>query len=185
MENINVKYYLVLEKRPYDYLPINIDLLDIGSGINYTDIVSIDLFTKAFTKEEIFNSIKNSNTVTDDYMKGNLMVIAIPEKSKKYSHSYPALTSDVLNGFDFPTYIIMNIKDKNIMNAILMKFSNIVKNEEMKDQLKMAIQSENVKEILKILLQMPYIQNRELCLYIMEKLNNKENSYELLRKKAA
>ena len=185
MENLETKFMLALEKRPFDYMPINIALLDIGNGINYSTISDIDVFTKSYTKEEILDSIKLANIVTDEYLAGNLIVVEIYENNLKYLHKYPVLTNDVTDGFDLISFLYNNLQDKNLMNSLIVKYNNLSNDVELTNEFKQAILNKDVQTIVRILYLMPYIKNRELCLYIIDKLIKKDRSKDLIRKKAA
>lgn len=179
-------YLLVLEKRPFDYMPINISLLDISYGKNLNTLKDIDTFTKAYTKSEIINSVIKANIVTQDYIDGQLVVVEIENNNKKYLHKYKALTNDFVNGFDLVKFIYENITNKNVMNSIIVKCSNLLKNNQ--DTLNNLKESINIKDIRATLLTfytLPYETKRELEIYIIDKYHNLDKKDELIRTKAA
>jgi hypothetical protein len=183
MENLKNRYMLVLERRPFDYMPINIGQLDIGSGINYNSMRDIDTFTKAFSKKDIIDSVKRSNLVTDEYLNGNMILIEIEDNNSKYLHKYPALTSDLTEDFDLVSFIYSNINDKNLMNSIIVKYSNLYHDDDMIAMIKDASNNKDTRSVLRFIYMMPYDKMRELYIYILTKLYTKEKS--MARIKAA
>ena len=184
MSEINNCYFLALERRPFDYMPINLALLDIGNGVNYNSIYDIDIFTRAFSKEEIIESVKRANIVTDEYLSGSLYIVELEDGKAKYKHKYKALTSDILDNFNLVNFIYNNVNNKNIMNSIIVKCSNLLKEQtSIITNLKQAIANEDVKELIRLLCELPYDVVRELSLYIVEKYNKEEKI--IVRKKAA
>lgn len=178
-------YLLVLEKRPFDYMPININLLDlIDNSKVYNSIKDIDDFTKQYTKKQIIDSIINANIVTSEYLTGDLLIIEIINNNKKYLHKYKALTKDIINDFDLIKFIYTNINNKNILNSISVKLQNLIEkeDEELLILFKDSVNKKNVKDIVKILFFLPYEYQREIDLYLIEKYHNLEKN-ELKRRK--
>ena len=49
-------YYLVVEARPKEFMPIDINIL-LKSNMNFSGIEIIDSFTKEYTYDELMNMI--------------------------------------------------------------------------------------------------------------------------------
>ena len=114
-----MNYFLVLEKRPKDFMPINIGILTKDDLHNFTSLQSIDDFTRKYLEEDIKKMIKDNNLVTEDYLEGKLWVI----NENKYR--YKLFTKDVNMSLD--TFLLENIDNKQIMNKftnIYLKYSN-------------------------------------------------------------
>ena len=89
-----------------------------------------------------------------------------------------------MNSFDLLSFIYTNISNKNIMNSIVVKYQNLIPDDiEGVKYLKECINNEDIRNFIKIIYMMPYIKNRELGLYIIEKFNTKEKDF--TRKKSA
>lgn len=154
-------YFLSLEKRPGDFMPLNISLLSYDNMKDYSSLENIDEFTRKYTKKELLDIIKNSNIVTPDYLEGNLLVI----NDKKYR--YPLFTKDITMSLD--TFFINNINDKQIMNKfinIYLKYSsnNI-------SLIKEAIKEKKVDIILQNLFLLSYENIRFIYFYLYNHIN--------------
>ena len=183
MEKSNLKYMLALENRPFDYMPIDLSLLDIGSGINYNTFQEIDSLTKAYTKAEILNSIERSNTITDEYINGDLIIIQLEEGKSKYIHKHRVITYDFLNNFDIISFIYGNFSNKALMNSIIVKVSNLVEDDLLISSIKEAYQSNDMRNFIKFLYILPYDKYHDLTCYILDKYHQKEDV--MTRKKVA
>ena len=153
-----MNYFLVLEKRPKDFMPINISILSKDDNYNYSSLQSIDEFTRRYTEEEIRDIIKENNIVTDDYLNGTLCVI----NENKYR--YKLFTKDINMSMD--TFLIKNIKNKQIMNKfvnIYIKYSN-----DNTALLKEAIKNEQLDVILQLLFSLDYEKIRGIYFYLFE-----------------
>lgn len=158
---IIMAYFLSLEKRPGDFMPLNISLLSYDNMKDYSSLENIDEFTRKYTKKELLDIIKNSNIVTPDYLEGNLLVI----NDKKYR--YPLFTKDITMSLD--TFFINNINDKQIMNKfinIYLKYSsnNI-------SLIKEAIKEKKVDIILQNLFLLSYENIRFIYFYLYNHIN--------------
>ena len=71
------------------------------------------------------------------------------------------------------------------MNSLVVKFSNLVETYDEVDILKKAIAARDIRDIIRIIYALPYLKNRELCLYIIDKLITKDQEKDFVRKKAA
>src|SRR5574344_472836 len=210
--NVNI-YNLVIKKDRGNYMPINISLLGFNLG-KLNDIMSIDMFTSKYSKEELLKAIKNANIVTSDFLDGELKIAKLDVKKHKYIVDYPILTSDYLNGFNLNNYLNNNIKDKSIMNILRSKYKDIlvdknvnVDNEEtnafidfskikeeniikksINDKLLEFDEAKNnydVEKLIKIIFSLDYIDSKKLCSYIIENKMELKNNKELLREKVA
>jgi hypothetical protein len=210
--NVN-KYDLVIKKDRGNYMPINISLLGF-SYENLNDIMSIDMFTSRYSKEELLSAIKNANIIPNEYLFGELKIAKLDLNKHKYIVDYPVLTSDYLNGFNLEVYLNNNVKNKVIMNTLRSKYKDILddKNEnfdseeinafidfsKIKEQniirknindklleFDEAKNNNNVNKLLEIIFSLDYIDSRKLCSYIIENKIELKNGKELLREKAA
>ena len=154
-----MNYFLVLEKRPKDFMPINIQIINKDQKTNYLTIQNIDNFTRNYTSLEIKDLIKQNNLVTEDYLNGNLWVI----NENKYR--YPVFTKDINLSMD--DFLIKNINNKQLMNKFINIYSKYSK--ENLDLLKENIQKEKVANILQILFSLDYLSIRNIYFYINEK----------------
>lgn len=151
----NSNYYLVLEYRHGDFMPIDINLLN-KSNINFNEIKSIDNFTKKYSKEEIIDLIKENNLVPKEYLNGDLLII----NDKKYR--YQLLTKN--DSFALDTFIIDNISNKVVMNKLVNIYQKYTK--ENIDLLKKTINSQNIKDTLDVLLSLDYEILRNIYVYL-------------------
>lgn len=139
MDKIN--YYLVLEKRVGDFNIIDINKLDICDRYCLNDIASIDLFTCRFMENEIKESIKRNNLVSDDYINGYFKIISdkrhrLPILSKeKYDLIRDFQNNDVEISKEFKNKLYSaykkiadkEFKDIDFKNGILNKFNETLK----------------------------------------------------------
>ena len=68
------RHFLALLKRPGDYVFIAISKLDIANGIPRISLQAIDSFAMNFTIDEIIQSIKRANIVSEEYLNGQLVI---------------------------------------------------------------------------------------------------------------
>ena len=158
MVNKNV-YHLVLELKPGDFMPIDINIL-LNNNNNYFSIEQIDSFTKKYTNEELLELIEKSNIVPKEYLNGKLHII----NNKKYR--FEVLYKDT--NFSFDNFFINNIKDKQKMN----KFINIYLkySKENSNTLKDAINNEDVYSILSLLFMLSYEEVRNIYTYMLNNI---------------
>ena len=155
MINKNI-YHLVLELKPGNFMPIDINILTNDNN-NYNTIEQIDSFTKKYTNIELLELIKNNNIVPFEYLNGKLHII----NSHKYR--YEVLYKDT--NFSLDDFFINNIKDKQKMNKfvnIYLKYSkdniNILKD---------AINNEDIYSILNLLFMLSYENVRNIYTYML------------------
>ncbi len=150
-------YTLVLEKRPNDFMPIDINLLVNNIGMNdFYQIEKIDEFTKKYTKDEIYDLIKRANVVTEDYLNGKLEII----NNKKYR--FPILTKDI--NWSIDDFFKKYINDKQVMNKFINIYQKYSNNNI--ETLKEAIKEHDINIILKILFSLTYINVRNIYFYL-------------------
>lgn len=175
MEEKEIKYFLVLERRTGDYNIININQLDICNSYTGNDLLSIDCFTAQFSEEEIRLSIIKNNIVHSDYYDGNMKVISDAK------HNFKILTKDMLNVIKkfqidntpfsgelktklFGAYkkvIDTSFKDASFIKGML-------------DRFKIAIKNNNKEEVFSILEELPYKSVRTIYFTIYDVIK-KEN----------
>jgi len=147
-------YHLVLEARPKEFMPIDINLL-LGNKEkeSYTSLMEIDKFTKKFTKEEIFIMIKDVNIVSDNYLNGTLDII------NDHKYRFGVITKD--DEFSLDTFFEKYFDDKIIMN----KFYNVYIKycSSTKDEMKSALEEKNLNKVLNVLFNNSYENVR--CIY--------------------
>lgn len=157
----NAVYHLVLEARPGDFMPIDINLLlNNALPLNYNTLNAIDEFTKKYSEKEILQMIESNNIVSENYLRGKLKII----NDNKYR--YLVMTSDL--NFSIDTFFSEYITNKRMMN----KFLNIYIKycSETKEEMKKALNNENIYEVLKILFNNSYEQVRNIYTYLYENI---------------
>lgn len=154
-------YHLVLEARPKEFMPIDINiLLNNKQSVNYSSLMDIDRFTKAYTKSEIFDMIKESNIVPDNYLDGSLDII------NDHKYRFGVITKD--DDFSLDTFFNNYIDNKTILN----KFMNVYIKycSDTKEEMKKALLTKNVNNILNVLFQNSYEKVRSIYLYLYENI---------------
>ena len=149
-------YHLVLENRPNDFMPIDINIIAKGKSYGFKSIEEIDSFTKKYSKEDIMVMITDSNIVPYDYLNGKLQIIN--DNKYRYDVLYKTTT------FSLDDFFTNNIANKRIMN----KFLNIYLkcNESSSEEMKSAIKKENISEILDLIFKLPYLDVRNIYTYL-------------------
>lgn len=165
MDNENkTLYYLVVEARPKEFMPIDINILEGTSNKFYNSLEIIDMFTKKYSYDEIMKMILENNLLPINYLNGSLCVI----NNKKYR--FQLLTKD--DNMSIDLFFINNINDKQIMNKFYNIFLKYVKDEETISKLKNYLIEKNIESILEILYSLSYEKIRSIYLYL-ENLNIK------------
>jgi len=154
-----MKYNLVLEARPGDFMPIDINVLAKNSE-NYNFLENIDAFTIKYSTFELIEMIKSVNIVPDEYLNGHLWVI----NDNKYR--YKVLTKNRAVSLDL--FLKDNILDKQKMNKFLNIFNKYAK--EKQELMKKSIQERDIKSILALLFSLPYENVRNIYTYIEENI---------------
>lgn len=175
-----VKYFLVLEKRPGDYNLIDITKLDICDTIITTDLGTIDAFTSKYEETEIKASIERSNMAQSEYLSGSLKIISDMHHhlniltKETFSNIMEFQNSDLEIDKDFKNKlygyykkIIETLKDNNFVAYSL-------------DGFKEALRSNNKPEIFRLISELPYAKSRSMYFMIGEEYAKKRE--ENLRK---
>jgi len=155
MEN---KYYIAIETKPKNYFPINLLDLKISNKFNTFSLEELDKFTLKFNKQEIIDSIKESNLleITND------MPLVVIYYEKNMVRKINALTKDI--NFDMWKNINDNYKDKNYLNKIYNFLNNKISSEELSE----IKECQDIKEFFNKLSYLPYLIQRKLYLYLYE-----------------
>ncbi len=154
-------YYLVVEARPKEFMPIDINIL-LKSNMNFSSIQIIDSFTKNYSEEELMNMIIQNNLLPDGFLNGKLYVI----NDKKFR--FKVLTRD--DNLLFDEFLLNNIQDKLVMNKFYNIFLKYVKNEEIINMMKKALKEKSINQVLSILCKLDYLIVRNIYVYV-EKIN--------------
>lgn len=164
MDNENkTLYYLVVEARPREFMPIDINILE-GTNNFYNSLELIDMFTKKYSYEEIMKMVLENNLLPLNYLNGSLCII----NNKNYR--FQLLTKD--NNMSLDDFFFNNINDKQIMNKFYNIFLKYVKEEDTILKLKKYLIEKNIVGILEILYSLNYEKIRTIYLYL-EKINVK------------
>lgn len=158
-------YYLVVEARPKEFMPIDINIL-LKSNMNFSSIEIIDSFTKEYTYEELMNMIIQNNLLPDSFLNGKLYVI----NDKKFR--FKVLTKD--DNLLLDDFFINNIEDKLIMNKFYNIFLKYVKDEEIISMMKRAMPLKDTQKILDVLCKVSYLDLRMIYVYIEKIMKEKE-----------
>lgn len=154
-------YYLVVEARPKEFMPIDINIL-LKSNMNFSSIEIIDSFTKEYTYDELMNMIIRNNLLPNSFLNGKLYVI----NDKKFR--FKVLTKD--DNLLLDDFFINNIEDKLMMNKFYNIFLKYVKDEDIINMMKRAISEKSINDILNVLCKIDYLSLRNIYVYI-EKIN--------------
>lgn len=109
---------LVIMSEGDGFFPIEASFLDICDKPSISTLKEIDDFTKQFTKEEIFESLKRSNIQFPEMNENTrLMIIQHEGKMIRKYNAYTKENNDFFkfNLFDF---FIENLNNKNILNQL-------------------------------------------------------------------
>lgn len=171
---MNQKYYLILEHRHGDYMPIDINMLT-SSNYDYTSLQAIDRFTSMYSVNEILKKVMELNLLPDKYLFGNLKVI------NSNNYCYQVLTKNYK--YSFIDFIKDNIDNKQIMNKLMNVY--IKYNREKMIDLKNAIINHNIEQIVYYFSLLSYEEFRWIYIYIFENILEKEQRLILENSKAA
>ena len=134
-------YYLVVEARPKEFMPIDINIL-LKSNMNFSSIEIIDSFTKEYTYDELMNMIIQNNILPNSFLNGKLYVI----NDKKFR--FKVLTKD--DNLLLDDFFINNIEDKLMMNKFYNIFLKYLKDEDIINMMKSALITKNISQILSV-----------------------------------
>lgn len=165
-------YYLVVEARPKEFMPIDINIL-LKSNMNFSSIEIIDSFTKEYTYDELMNMIIQNNLLPNSFLNGKLYVI----NDKKFR--FKVLTKD--DNLLLDDFFINNIEDKLMMNKFYNIFLKYVKDEDIINMMKRAISEKSINDILNVLCKVDYLSLRNIYVYI-EKINITKEEKRILKK---
>lgn len=150
-----MNFHLVLEQKPGDFMPIDINIL-LNNDINYLNLLNIDSFTKKYLENEILIMIRDNNIVPSSYLNGKLQII----NDKKFR--YPVIYKDT--NFTIDTFFESYIDDKQMMN----KFLNIyLKYNDNKDLIQKYIDKKDIESILNVLYNLDYVTLRKIYFYLL------------------
>ena len=164
-------YYLVVEARPKEFMPIDINIL-LKSNMNFSSIEIIDSFTKEYTYDELMNMIIQNNLLPNSFLNGKLYII----NDKKFR--FKVLTKD--DNLLLDDFFINNIEDKLIMNKFYNIFLKYVKDEDIINMMKRAISEKFINDILNVLCKIDYLSLRNIYVYI-EKINITKEEKRILK----
>lgn len=175
------KHFLALMSRPGDYVFIDISKLDIANGYNPSNLGEIDSFTMHFNIDEIMESIKRANVVSQNYLEG-ILVIADNQKHNPLD----VIDKKYYNNFQINEFLSSKLSNKMFINNIVNKFGSICNDQ--KENFNNALKENNINKAIDILFSMPYLKLRKYMMYLVD-LRNKEiqeeKMKELTRDKAA
>lgn len=158
-------YYLVVEARPKEFMPIDINIL-LKSNIDFSNIEIIDSFTKEYTYEELMNMIIQNNLLPDSFLNGKLYVI----NDKRFR--FEVLTKD--DNLLLDDFFINNIEDRLMMNKFYNIFLKYVKDEKLINMMKSAMSLKDIQKILDVLCKLNYLDLRMIYVYIEKIVREKE-----------
>lgn len=164
-------YYLVVEARPKEFMPIDINIL-LKSNMNFSSIEIIDSFTKEYTYDELMNMIIQNNLLPNSFLNGKLYII----NDKKFR--FKVLTKD--DNLLLDDFFINNIEDKLMMNKFYNIFLKYVKDEDIINMMKRAISEKSINDILNVLCKIDYLSLRNIYVYI-EKINITKEEKRILK----
>lgn len=158
-------YYLVVEARPKEFMPIDINIL-LKSNMDFSSIEIIDSFTKEYTYNELMNMIIQNNLLPDSFLNGKLYVI----NDKRFK--FKVLTKD--DNLLLDDFFINNIDDKIMMNKFYNIFLKYVKDEEIISIMKNTMYLKDIQKILDVLCKLNYLDLRMIYVYIEKIVREKE-----------
>lgn len=147
--------------------PMTVEISKIDPLFEMLDTSSlevIDTFTSKYTNDELMNVIRNSNTLTEEYLNGELLVL---DNTTGWRH--PAIVNEGFGNSELIEYLIINKSNKNIMNRIYNKISKHIKEEEFNQYCKNLFLGEcELKLFLNAVRNLPYLMRREMKLLCFE-----------------
>ena len=159
MEEIN--YYVVLKVPKKNLMPIDLNLLS-EQYISSTTLEEIDTFTQNYTGNELMDLIRKSNTVTDEYLIGELLV------ADSFNRTYPLFSKDTFIEYNVIDFVIENISNKLIANKIYNKFASLNKTNNINETFKNALKNNDIKKVIQFIKLLPYIKQRALVFYFYD-----------------
>lgn len=174
MDEIN--FYLVIQKRPGEYIYIDINSLDISDGTVQKDLKSIDYFTSKYSLQELRDSVIRSNMVDLD---GELRIVS----DARRRHNLPVYTRDIYNDL-FPIVTGVNEMDHVLKGRIHDAFYNVVKNifddegfiKNILKRFKEALDNNCINEVFNLINELPYDKARNIYFVIYRVISNRKNN---------
>ncbi len=172
----NNKYMLVMEKKdfPGDYEIIFLDLINQEWNIN-NSLEFLDNITSTYNKDEFRKLILDSNTITDNYKDGNI-VIKGPTKYRN-----PVVYKETFENFNLNIFLYNNINDKLICNKLYNRYDQLVRKN--KDNNSVEFKNILLEETLEIdskinsiynmIMNLSYLKRRMLILDIIYNMTQK------------
>lgn len=183
LEN-NQIFFLALQRRPGDYVFIDISKLTLANGYNPNSLMEIDSFTMHFTTNEIKKAISEANIIEPEYEEGTLVI----QDNNKHK-PLKVLDKNYIDEFVLDTFLKENLENKELMNNIAYKFRYIVQNESIAEQFKTGVKTFNLGILLNIIFSLDYLLQRKFMVYLINVYHNKKDKRtkknELKRDKAA
>lgn len=188
--------YLAFEERPNSFVPVDLMNLDIfnkfKNEIIYWNKKNMDVITLGvldsllsyYTKEEIIESIKRSNTIV-------LCDYNVPLIVRYNSHTLPLMTKDNITELDIVMVIKEACENKNMANKFKNKYKNILEKYwgaiisdegiyEQVESLQTFLESKDEASVLKFFNGLPYEAQREIMFYYYDNIVEKKD---VVRKK--
>lgn len=188
--------YLAFEERPNSFVPVDLMNLDIfnkfKNEIIYWNKKNMDVITLGvldsllsyYTKEEIIESIKRSNTIV-------LCDYNVPLIVRYNSHTLPLMTKDNITELDIVMVIKEACENKNMGNKFKNKYKNIlgkywgpiISDEgiyEQVESLQTFLESKDEASVLNFFNGLPYEAQREIMFYYYD---NRVEKKDVVRKK--
>lgn len=188
--------FIAFEERPNSFVPVdlmNLDIIDkFEKEIKYWNkknkgiltLKVLDGLLSYYTKAEIVESIKRSNTIV-------LRDYNVPLIIRYNSRTLPLITKDNVNSFDFTNVIKEACENKNLGNKFKNKYKNllekywgtIVSDEgiiEQVEALQEALDDRNESSVLQFFNWLSYEAQREMVFYYYD---NRDEIKDTVRKK--
>ncbi len=185
------KYWLAIERRPHDYIPISWNLSIINDKKDINSLKEIDKLTSSSDETLLKVQLIFEKLLSEEYLHSPLVII-FKENGKTRKLKSAIITMDekeVLDVSYLYDFLLNNIRQRRIMNRIYNKF----KDKKVSDNLKLILENINgyqeyTNDIfvasLSKLFSLPYEEIRELGLFIkrdLEKLLNEEKEIKLAK----
>ncbi len=119
MEDVH-NYCLAFKTKKKNPMTIEISKVDpTFANENIHSIEVIDAFTSKYSNDELMNLIRKSNTLTEEYLMGELIII-----DNTTGWRYSVLLDDGFTNINMIEYLASNKSNKDIMNKIYNKIKN-------------------------------------------------------------
>lgn len=140
-------------------MPVDIASIDNEFvNLDVTSIEVIDAFTSKYTFKSLMELVRNSNTLTEDYLLGELLII-----DNTTGWRYIPILKNGFGNNELLEFLISNKSNKNIMNKLYNKASNHIKSDEYKKYCKrLFLEETDLKEFLFRFKELPYLIRRDI-----------------------